>query len=212
MRRAVGLRGDLRLPAGWWGPAWAAPEKRTLEQLQAECAIAPLAADLLWELVERGSSLTVAAGPSGAGKSTLLTSLLDALPEARTPVVVRGIHEQFERMPVDPATAALLVSEISPHLPAYVWGQVAWRCLEFAHAGSQLLTTIHAQAIDDVVRQLAGDPLHIPLKLIAALGVITFLDGASEQTGRGRVTRIESLAFDPESGGLRVTLLWSRDA
>jgi type IV secretory pathway ATPase VirB11/archaellum biosynthesis ATPase len=159
---------------------------------------------LLWRTVECGASLTIAAEPSGAGKTTVLTGLLDAIPDHRQRRFVRGIHEQFLDLPVDPNNLSLLVNEISPHLPIYAWGPVVGRLLGLASQGAQLLATVHALRIDDIVGQLAGPPLHIPLESIASLGAVAFLDAPSDATSIGRVRSVQTLSFDSATGGLNV--------
>jgi hypothetical protein len=189
-----------RLPIGWWGPTLASPPARSLLDLTRDGVVSPETAALLWTIVARGDSLVVAAGPSGAGKTTLLTSLLDALPPERPVYVVRGIHERFARVPPG---AAQLVSEISPHLPMYAWGDVVPRLLGFARSGHQVLTTMHARSVEEIVGQLAGPPLRVPTETLADFGHVALLDvrRADDAIAR-RVTRVVRLHVGREGTGL----------
>lgn len=197
------LRHPDRLPVGWWGPRWDAPRRQTIVEMIRDGVMDPSTGALLWTLVESGRSLTVAAGPSGAGKTTLLTSVLAAIPESRPRYVVRGVHERFADLSANLTNLALLVNEISPHLPIYAWGPVVRQVLDYGTKGCQVLSTIHARTTEEIVGQLAGPPLRLPLRSIAALSTIAFLD--AEGDGARRVNRLQSLAYDADTAGLRVS-------
>lgn len=194
-----------REPWGWWGPIWSAPQRRSLAALVADGVVGPLAAALLWSLVERGVSLTVAAESSGAGKTTLLTSLLDAIPPTRRRRFVGGVYESFDDLGSLPAhETALLVNEISPHLPAYCWGAALRRLLQAGSTGYQILATIHADTPDEVIASLAADPIRAPLRTIAALGTVAFLGVPDGSAGAmRRVRSVVKFEYDGMTGGLR---------
>lgn len=201
-------------PAGWWGPAWSEPHRLSLIDLVRTCVLDATIAAALWTLVESGRSLTVAAGPSGAGKTTLLTSLLDALPVSNHRYFVRGLYERFDRLRTHPAgETALLVNEISPHLPIYAWGPVVRSLLEASMDGYQVLATIHARSIEEVVGQLGGYPLRIPSRYIAQLGTVVFLDAwENEQGVHRRVDSVVSLSYDHRQDALAVEPISDRES
>src|SRR5262245_28755713 len=107
-----------------------------LDDLVAAGSLSRELAVVLKTLVERRASIVVAAGPSGAGKTTFLSALLDHLPEATTRIYVRGCYEPFDFLrETNPASSALLVNEISPHLPIYLWGPGVRQTFEAAKSG-----------------------------------------------------------------------------
>jgi energy-coupling factor transporter ATP-binding protein EcfA2 len=169
-------------------------------------------AALLWVLLERRASLVVAAGPSGAGKTTLLTALLDFLPAGTRRIYVRGCYEPFDFLgSTDPETSALLVNELSPHLPIYLWGPGVRKALEAVHDGYQLMATAHALSVDEFVYSLAGYPLRIPAAEIAAVDLLVLLDAWLDGRGvRREVRAIVQLAVGSEPGSLAPVLLADR--
>jgi energy-coupling factor transporter ATP-binding protein EcfA2 len=185
-------------PSDWWGPVWAAPCHRSVLELVSTGVTDAQTAALLWTLVEQGHSLTVAAGPSGAGKTTLLTSLLDAIPPGRNRRFVGGIFERFQDLDeLRAGETALLVNEISPHLPIYCWGPALRRLLEAASSGYQVLGTIHARTPHEIVSSLAAYPLRLPPQLIAALGTIVFMEAWEEGGAVVRQARsVVRMGFD----------------
>ena len=200
-------------PLGWWGPfRRPAPRRSVLDLLRDRTLDAPLAA-LLWALLARRASLTVVAGPSGAGKTTLLTALLDFLPAGERRIYLRGCYEPFDFLgdpAVMPEATALLVNEISPHLPIYLWGPGVGRLQEAAQSGFRVLATAHAAGAADLVALLAGYPLRLPPAAIAALGLVLVLDTWSEAGEVRRVARELSALRATESGGIAITELSGR--
>jgi energy-coupling factor transporter ATP-binding protein EcfA2 len=170
-------------------------------------------AALLGALLERRASIVVAAGPSGAGKTTLLTALLDLLPAGTRRVYVRGCYEPFDFLgATEPRTAALLVNELSPHLPIYLWGPGVRRVLAAAGTGYQLAATAHATSVDEFVYGLAGYPLRVPAAEIAAIEVLVLLDAWLDGRGvRREVRSIVHLALGSEPGSLAPVVLAERE-
>ncbi len=203
-------------PFAWWGPTWEAPVARSVLDLISGEVLALPTAGLLWALLARRASMLVAAGPSGAGKTTLLTALLDFLPAGTRQVYVRGCYEPFRFLAdpaVEPRRAALLVNEISPHLPSYLWGPGVRRLLAAKRDGYVLAATAHATSVEDLVGSLAGYPLRIPPAEIAAFDLVVVLDAWEEQGAvRREVVDVASLTPVPGRGGIRVDRLLRRDA
>jgi hypothetical protein len=180
-------------PDYWWGRVWARQNRTTLAELVQMGWLSWEAAALLWESVAQGRSVTIASCPSGAGKTTLLTSLLAAIPPGRASHFVRGSYETLEFLSLqNPVETTLLVSEISPHLPYYCWGGSLRRVLDVGAKGCQILSTIHASSVEEIVQVLASRPLSIPLAQIVRLGMVAFLDVTAEESGVER--RVKSVA------------------
>lgn len=132
---------------------------------------------LLWFMLEHGASLTVA-GPTeprpGAGKTTALHALLPFLPEKTAVLHMSGMNETFSftHLPdIDPTTTYALSKEISDHQQFYMWGRIAHRYLGLPAQGYHLLTTVHADTIDDVLHLYQHD-LCLRIEDISRLGLI----------------------------------------
>lgn len=171
-------------PFAWWGPGWQVREPRDITGLLRDGTIDSWTAANLWAALARRRSLVVVAGESEVGKSTLLNALLDFLPPGTRRVYLRGCFESFTFLAdsaIDPAQTALLINEISPHLPVYLWGPAVGRVLEAGRRGFSLLATAHADSVHEFVAALTGSPLRIPLDQVAALEVIVVMerDGAN---------------------------------
>lgn len=199
-------------PFGWWGPAWQPPTPRSLSDLTAQDVLSPPAAAFLAAAVGRRASLVVAAGPSGAGKTTLLTALLEFLPPATRRVYVRGCYEPFAFLSeTDPAATALLVNELSAHLPIYLWGPGVRRVLQAARGGYQLLATAHARSVAEFVYALAGSPLRVPAAEIAALDLLVLLDAWADESGvRRQVAAIVWLSTAASGAGIEARTVAQR--
>jgi hypothetical protein len=159
-----------------------------MAELLQDSTIDPWSAATLWAALERRRSLAVIAGPSGVGKTTLLTALLELLPADTKRVYLRGCFESFAFLSdptVDAEKSVLLVNEISPHLPVYLWGAAVEQALRAAQEGFTLLATAHAASVQEFVAVLTGSPLRIPAPLIAAVEFIVVLEATStNQSGR----------------------------
>lgn len=164
-------------PFYWWGPGWVRAEAIPAHDLVSQEVISAEAMALLGLLIGQRASCIVAAGPSGAGKTTLLTSLLAFVPRDTRLVYVRGAYESFDFVrETDPETSALLVNELSPHLPVYLWGPGARTVFSLAERGYQLLATAHASSVEDLIYQLAAYPLRLPASAIAAARLAVIVD------------------------------------
>lgn len=134
-------------------------------------------AALVWLLLERGASLTVA-GPTdpqpGIGKTTTLNALLQFVPEGTALAYMSGMYEDFSftQLPdIDPARTYALCNEVSDHLPIYMWGRVARRYLTLPAQGYHIATSVHADAIDDVIYMYQHD-LRVRAEDVRRLGLV----------------------------------------
>ena len=166
-------------PFAWWGPGWQVREPRDIAGLLRDGTIDSWTASNLWAALARRRSLVVVAGESEVGKSTLLGALLDFLPPATRRVYPRGCFESFAFLAdpaIDPSQTALLINEISPHLPVYLWGPAVGRVLEAAQRGFTLLATAHADSVHGFVAALTGSPLRIPVAQAAAFEFVVVME------------------------------------
>ncbi|MCI0437728.1 MAG: type II secretion system protein E, partial [Chloroflexi bacterium] len=109
--------------SGWWGGYGRGEDRLSLLDLIRNGTLDLQMAALLWGLVERKTSIIVAAGPQRAGKTTLLSALVDFMPPWFERVHTRGIHEDFSFLSqTDPSKTCILIPELSDHTPAYLWG------------------------------------------------------------------------------------------
>ena len=183
-------------PFAWWGPGWPAPAPRGIDDLLRDESIDSWTAANLWAALARRYSLVVVAGASGVGKTTLLTALLEFLPPGTRRVYLRGCFETFAFLSdptIDPHETALLINEISPHLPVYLWGPAVGRILEAPQRGFQLLATAHANSVLDLVGALTGSPLHIPAAETAALEFVVVLERREDEPSGGHVRGVGRL-------------------
>lgn len=132
---------------------------------------------LIWFLLEHGASLTVA-GPTdpqpGVGKTTTVNALLQLLPTGSSLIYMSGMNEDFSftALPdIDPATCYALCNEVSDHSTIYMWGQVAHRYLKLPTLGYHILTSVHADTIEDVIRMYHYE-LRLTAQDIRRLGII----------------------------------------
>lgn len=165
-------------PFSWWGPVWTPPTPRTVIDLIHEEVMSTRTAALLWALLARGASIAVVAGPSGAGKTTVLTALLDFLPPESQRLYLRGCYESFAFLDdpdIDPARGVLLVNELSPHFPTYLWGSGVHQLFESGHRGFQIALTAHAATATEFVGSLTHYPLRVPMQDVGAISVVLTL-------------------------------------
>ena len=191
-------------PFFWWGPGWESPAPRSIRDLLSDGTVDVGTAAQLWAALSRRRSVVVVASPSGAGKSTLLAALLEFLPAGTRRLYLRGCYETFSFLAipeVNPDRSALLINEISPHLPVYLWGPAVSQALAAGRRGFTLLATAHAESVPDFVGKLTGSPLRIPATEVAAFEFVVVL-APSDQVGSGRtVTGLWRLQGTPAGVG-----------
>jgi hypothetical protein len=177
-------------PFAWWGPGWQVPEPRDIAQLLRDGTLDSWTAANLWAALARRRSLAVVAGEGEVGKTTLLSALLDFLPPNTRRIYPRGCFESFAFLSdptIEPSKTALLINEISPHLPVYLWGPAVGRVLEAAELGFTLLATAHADSVHEFVGALTGSPLRIPLTQTAAFEFVVVMKRDEENPSGRRV-------------------------
>jgi len=105
-------------------------------------------------LIEMETSVIIAAPDAGVGKSTLLAALLEAVPPKRELLFVPpdSVPPPSEASP----HMTIISGEMSPHHPAYLWGDDLINVIVQVHHGAQLLTTAHANDGLGVAHILAG--------------------------------------------------------
>ena len=139
------------------------------------------------------------------GKTTLLTALLDFLPPNTRRVYPRGCFETFAFLSdpaINPSQTALLINEISPHLPVYLWGPAVGRILEAAQRGFMLLATAHADSVHEFVGALTGSPLRIPMARAAAFEFVVVMERDESNLSGRRVRGVWRL--EPTRDGVAV--------
>jgi len=112
---------------------------------------------------------------------------LPALPPAQRRVYLRGCYETFafqREASYSPLTTTMLVNEISPHLPIYLWGPAVQRTLVAGGDGCQILATAHGRSVVNFVGSLTGSPLRVPAQLLAAIDLVALLEPAPDGAGR----------------------------
>jgi adenylate kinase len=199
-------------PFAWWGPGWQTPAPRGIADLLRDETIDSWTAAILWAALERRRSLVVVAGGSGVGKTTLLTALLDFLPPGTRRIYPRGCFETFAFLSdptINPLETALMINEISPHLPVYLWGPAVGRILEAAQQGFMLLATAHADSVHDLVGILTGSPLHIRTAQTAAFEFVAVLESDEEKQSGRRVRGLWRL--EPTRDGVDVRHLRAKN-
>jgi energy-coupling factor transporter ATP-binding protein EcfA2 len=180
-------------PFAWWGPGWQAPAPRGIADLLHDETIDSWSAANLWAALARRQSLAVVAGGSGVGKTTLLTALLDFLPPGTRRVYLRGCFETFAFLSdstINPRETAVMINEISPHLPVYLWGPAVARILEATQRGFMLLATAHADSVHDLVQALTSSPLHIRAAQVAAFEFVVVLKSDEDKQSGRRVREV----------------------
>lgn len=160
-------------PESWWGwHGWDQPQPLSIVQIMQSGTMPPRLAAAFWLGLERGASFVFAAHPPGAGKTTILTALVALAPPDTVAYFTRGWGETFDLPPAsDRYPTYLMVNEISDHLPVYSWGPYVVRIFELLGEGYSLCTTMHADTVEEVIEQLAGE-VGVPREHLARLAFV----------------------------------------
>jgi hypothetical protein len=149
----------------------------SIAQIIAQHSIDAETVALTWMLLEHGFSLTIA-GPTeprpGAGKTTVLNALLQFLPANSALTYLSGKYETFNftRLPdVEPTTIYAVCNEVSDHQSTYMWGAAARRYLTLPAQGYHIVTSVHADTVDDVLHLYQHD-LNLRIEDLRRLGLI----------------------------------------
>lgn len=218
--RAVAHRATAPHDQEWWGRASIPHQTPSLFQLVAAEMMSADVAGLLLALLERRFPLSIVSRDAGAGKTTLLTALVAELRPDIGRVQPRGCYEPFDFIwnpSVVPTETALLINEISPHWPFYLWGPAVAKTLRLSRRGYAIYATAHAGSASQFVALLAEEPLNVPPRDIAALGVIVMLNarpaGAGSEPGRPqrRITGCHGLALAANEWGVELFELAGAD-
>lgn len=173
--------------------------------------VPPGAEALLRDVIPLAPSLAVVAKSSGAGKTTLLTSLLDLYPESLDHVYIRGQHETFDFADSVALEKSLLcVNEISPHLPAYLWGKRVGETFGLVERGARLVATAHADSAGDFLGMLLRPPLAVSGTAVARLDLILAI--GVETGGLGHLAEITAVLPGDAHGAVTLRRAWSREA
>ncbi len=172
----------------------------TVRELVACGTLTPEAAATLWWAIDQGASVFVTAGPPGAGKSTVANALLEFLPGDARVYVTSGGWDRMD-VPATPGPTYLLVNELSPHLPLYLYGAAARRAFALLQTGSRMLGTLHARGVAEAARVMC-DEAQVDLHDIATPFVFAVISAG--WSGREIVRRVVELGFLAPDGELTV--------
>jgi hypothetical protein len=189
-----------------WLRAATSPPRRSVVELISDGVLDAELAALAWVLVEARLPLIVAGLARGAGKTTLLEALLDFLPSTVRRIDLAGVDEEFAwlpeatalgwpvgqvagdapdppAIPVTPASAYLVASELSGHLPLYTWGRAARTLVRAASLGYGIGATIHADRLEDVHEALRSPAIGSSDDELSWLGLIVVIRPQRDEDG-----------------------------
>ena len=95
----------------------------------------------------------------------------------------------------------ILINEISPHLPIYLWGSNARQVFDSGLRGAQLLATAHAENPESLIHQLMAYPTNATIEQLRLWDLVIFLSAWRTSTGIHREIRsIVSLSGEVDQG------------
>jgi hypothetical protein len=177
-------RSNPSTPFFWWGPVLESRPVRSLYWLVEQGMLSEAVASLIAVAVAGGGSMAVVAEPAAAGKTTLLTAALAHLPPDCTPIFLRGGYESFVALadPLSvPSRSVLLVNEISPFHPAYLWGNHVAQVLIAARQGRAVFATAHVADGPELIALLARPPLSLPASTAAVFDLVAAVEVAGNR-------------------------------
>ncbi len=197
-----------------------------LEQLYAYCTLDPAMGELLGAAVRDGRNIVIA-GSTGSGKTTLLNVFSRFIPAAERVVTIEETAElrldhphviSLEARPPniegrgEVTLRDLVRNALRMRANRLIVGEVRGpevfdmlQAMNTGHCGS--LTTVHANSPEDTLRRLENlvhlSGFELPSRVIrellgAAFDLIVYAKRFAD--GSRRVTRIEEVQFDSESG------------
>ena len=197
---------------GWWGGHGRSEGRLTLLDLIRNRTLDAKTAALLWLLVERKSSIVVAAAPQLAGKTTLLTALLDLMPPWYEKVFTHGRDEDFSFLSTtDPSKTYILIPELSDHTPAYLWGDGVRTLFNALERGYSMAATMHADSPEAVMAKLEGPPVRVHRELLANLHAVANLRLVYEERGMFRRVNLVTIQSPDRSPALVTLARWHPD-
>jgi energy-coupling factor transporter ATP-binding protein EcfA2 len=153
----------------------------------------------------------VVGASSGVGKTTLVTALCELLPAETRRLYIRGCFEDFAFLrdsAIEANRSALLVNELSPHLPVYLWGPGVAEVLRATERGFMVLASAHASSALEFVATLAGSPLQLNPRLIAAFRVVISVGSEEPLSPQARITGVWRML--PTRSGVAIDALAAR--
>jgi hypothetical protein len=160
-------------------------------------------AAMFWIAMERGASLIIAADPPSSGKTTTLSALLTFTRPDTAVYFTQGHGESFALPRVSESyDTYILVNEMSDHIPVYTWDDHARRTFQLLSEGYRLGTTMHADTVQGVLKQLEND-LAIPRSHVANL---TFIVPLFIGRSQGIIRRVNEVSFlQPVRSGYKLS-------
>ena len=146
---------------------------RLLRMSQQDVQELPSGTSIL-EVYEASERELLILGEPGAGKSTVMNALLQFLPANSALAYMAGKYETFDftHLPdVDPASTYAVCNEVSDYQSTYMWGAAARRYLTLPAQGYHIITSVHADTIDDVLHLYQHD-LRLRIEDLRRLGLI----------------------------------------
>lgn len=133
-------------------------------------------AGILWLAMEHRASVLTAAVPRLAGKSTTIQALMALTPPNTGVQQLRGRYETFAFLEKDPEPKPYLyANEISEHMPMYLWGSGVRNLFESSAKGYPIVSTMHADSLEEVWDTLTSPPCSVPPNLLNNLNLVIIL-------------------------------------
>ncbi|MGE3799297.1 MAG: hypothetical protein AB7G88_15825, partial [Thermomicrobiales bacterium] len=197
----------------WWGSRPPPDPQPTVADLIARGLLTDWQSAGLIDLISRGLSAFVVSEASGAGKSSLLAALIAEAPASGDHVYLRGNYETFDFLADDPVKKpVLLVNEISPHLPAYLWGRPVTTLFAAMQRGYQALGTAHAGSAAAFLHLLTSSPLRVPMPMAAQPMLVVVLGPRRrERPGDSALLEVSGIRPGRDSATALLETIFSKD-